>query len=96
MTKFSKVAPKLDLTTCFSYRLRAILSSYEIKLLAQCDSELKDSTFVLNLHIDAEFVLRDTGRCDCKKILHDPTNDNFSVFFLFTLLTRKIGSRLSL
>ena len=45
----------------------------------------------------AEFALRDKGRCDCKKILHDPTNDNFSVFFLlFTLLTRKIGNRLSL
>ena len=49
--------------------------------------------FDLNLHIDAEFALRDIGRCDSKKILHDPTNDN--VFF-FTLLTRKIGSRLSL
>ena len=81
MTKFSKVAPKLDLTTCFSYRLRAILSSYEINLLAQCDSELKDSTCVLNLHIDAEFALRDTGRCDSKKILHDLTNDNFSFVF---------------
>ena len=40
--------------------------------------------FDLNLHIDAEFALRDTGRCDSKKILHDPTNDNFSVF-LFLL-----------
>ena len=36
--------------------------------------------FDLNLHIDAEFALRDIGRCDSKKILHDPTNDN--VFFL--------------
>ena len=42
--KFSKVAPKQDLKTCFSKRLRAILSSYEIKLVAQRDSELKDST----------------------------------------------------
>ena len=33
------------------------------------------------MHIDAEFALRDTGRCDSKKILHDPTNDNFAVFF---------------
>ena len=29
--------------------------------------------FDLNFHIDAEFALRDTGRCDSKKILHDPT-----------------------
>ena len=50
--------------------------------------------FDLNLHIDAEFALRDTGRCDNKKILRDPTNDNFSVFL--TLSTRKIGNRLSL
>ena len=48
--------------------------------------------FDSNLHIDAEFALRDTGRCDSKKILHDPTNDNF----FFTLLTRKIGNSLSL
>ena len=34
--------------------------------------------FELNLHIDAEFALHDTGRCDSKKILHDP----FSVFFV--------------
>ena len=46
--------------------------------MAQRDSELKDST---DLHIDVEFALRDTGRCDSKKILRDPTNDNFSVFF---------------
>ena len=59
--------------------------------MAQRDSELKDSTFK-NLHIDAEFALRDTGCCDSKKILHDPTNDNFSFF----LSTRKIGNRLSL
>ena len=50
--------------------------------------------FDLNLHIDAEFALRDTGRCDNKKIFRDPTNDNFSVFL--TLSTRKIGNRLSL
>ena len=47
--------------------------------------------FDLNLHIDA-----DTGRCGIKKILHDPTNDNFSVFFFLLLSTRKIGNRLSL
>ena len=34
--------------------------------------------FDLNLHIDA-----DTGRCGIKKLLHDPTNDNFSVFFFY-------------
>ena len=39
--------------------------------------------FDLNLHIDAEFALRDTGRSDSKKILRDPTNDNFSVFFFY-------------
>ena len=39
--------------------------------------------FDLNLHIDAEFALRDTCRCDSKKILRDTTNDNFSVFFFF-------------
>ena len=54
------------------------------------------------MHIDAEFALRDTDRCDSKKMLHDPTNDNFSVFFFFfvlfcfvlfffTLSTGKIG-----
>ena len=37
--------------------------------------------FDLNLHIDAEFALRDTACCDSKKTLHDPTNENFSVFF---------------
>ena len=31
------MAPKPDLKTRFSQRLRAILSSYEIKLVAQCD-----------------------------------------------------------
>ena len=50
-------------------------SGYVIKLVAQRD-------FDLNLHIDAEFALRDAGCCDTKKILHDPTNDNFSGFFL--------------
>ena len=35
------------------------------------------------MHIDAEFALRDTDRCDSKKMLHDPTNDNFSGFFFF-------------
>ena len=44
ITKFSKVATKLELKTCFSWRLIAILSSYAIKLVAQRDSELKDST----------------------------------------------------
>ena len=89
------MAPKLDLRTCFSYILRAILSSYEIKRLAQCDSELKDSTCVLNLHIDAEFALRDTGRC-VKKFFMILQMTIFLFFFLFTLLTRKIGNRLSL
>ena len=61
------------------------------------------------MHIDAEFALRDTDRCDSKKMLHDPTNDNFSVFFFvfcfvllffvfffFHFITGKIGNRLSL
>ena len=34
------------------------------------------------MHVDAEFALRDTGCCDSKNIVHDPTNDNFSDFFL--------------
>ena len=38
--------------------------------------------FDFNLHIDAEFALRDTDRCDSKKILHDPTNDNFFFDFI--------------
>ena len=45
--------------------------------------------FDLNLHIDAEFAWRDTGRCGIKKILHDPTNDNFSAFFFFTFINKK-------
>ena len=39
--------------------------------------------FDFNLHIDAEFALRDSGRCDSKKIHHDLTNDNFSFFFFY-------------
>ena len=51
--------------------------------------------FDSNLHVDAEFTLCDTGCCDSKKILHDPTYDNFSVFL--TLSTRKrIRNRLSI
>ena len=79
------MAPKLDLKTCFRQRLRAILSSHEIKLVAQRDPELKDST----LHIDAEFALRDTSRCDSKKILHDPTNDNVFFFYFINKKNRK-------
>ena len=41
------------------------------------------------MHIDAEFVLRDTGRSDSKKILRDPTNDNFTVFFFFFYFINK-------
>ena len=48
--------------------------------------------FDLNLHIDAEFALRDIGRCDSKKFF---TILQMTMFF-FTLLTRKIGSKLSL
>ena len=42
------------------------------------------------MHIDAEFALRDTqAAVIVKKILHDPTNDNFSVFFFFFLLDQQ-------
>ena len=44
--------------------------------------------FDLNLHTDSEFALPDTGRCDRKKIIHDLTNDNFSVLF-FYFINRK-------
>ena len=50
--------------------------------------------FDLNLHIDAEFALRDTCRCDSKKILRDTTNDNFSVFFFFFLLYQQEKSEI--
>ena len=49
--------------------------------------------FDLNLHIEAEFALRDTGCCDSKKILHDPTSDNFSIFWALSTRER-IGNRL--
>ena len=72
------------------------INSYFVKLCNKTcgTTRFRIEGFDLNLHIDAEFALRDTGRCDNKKILRDPTNDNFSVFL--TLSTRKIGSRLSL
>ena len=39
------------------------------------------------MHIDAEFALRDTqAAVIVKKILHDPTNDNFSVFLFFIII----------
>ena len=75
------------------------INSYFVKLCYKTcgTARFRIQGFDLNLHIDAEFALRDTGRCDSKKILRDPTNDNFSVFFFFfTLSTRKIGNRLSL
>ena len=74
------------------------INSYFVKLCNKTcgTARFRIQGFDLNLHIDAEFALRDTGRCDSKKILRDPTNDNFSVFFFFTLSTRKIGNRLSL
>ena len=72
------------------------INSYFVKLCNKTcgTTRFRIEGFDLNLHIDAEFALRDTGRCDSKKILHDP----FSVFFFFffTLSTRKIGNRLSL
>ena len=37
----------------------------------------------------AEFALRDTGRSESKKILHHPTNDNFSILFFFYLINKK-------
>ena len=72
------------------------IKSYLVKLCNRTcgTTRFRIEGFDLNLHIDAEFALRDTGRCDNKKILRDPTNDNFSVFL--TLSTRKIGNRLSL
>ena len=68
--KFSKVAPKLDLKTCFRQRLIAILSSYEIKLVAKRDSELKVSTQEANV----QFALRDdTGCCHSEIISYSNT-----------------------
>ena len=74
------------------------INSYFVKLCNKTcgTTRFRIERFDLNLHIDAEFALRDTGRSDSKKILRDPTNDNFSVFFFFTLSTRKIVNRLSL
>ena len=49
---------KLDLKTCSIERLRAILSSYVIKL--NCGTtRFGIEGFDLNLHIDGEFALRD-------------------------------------
>ena len=81
------------------------INSYFVKLCNKTcgTTRFRIEGFDLNLHIDAEFALRDTGRSDSKKILRDPTKDNFSVFFFlvflflfFTLSTRKIVNRLSL
>ena len=62
------------------------MKSYFVKLCNETcgTTRFRIEGFDLNLHIDAEFALRDTGRCDSKKNLHDPTNDNFP-FFLFLL-----------
>ena len=56
--------------------------SYFVKLCNKtCGTKkFRIEGFDLNLHIDAEFALRDNGCSDSKKILHDPTNDNFSFF----------------
>ena len=53
--------------------------------------QFRTEGFDSNLHVDAEFALCDTGCCDSKKILHDPTYDSFSVFL--TLPSRKIMDR---
>ena len=60
------------------------IKSYFVKLCNKTcfTTRFRIEGFDLNLHIDAEFASRDTGRCDSKNILHDPTNDNFSGFFL--------------
>ena len=67
------------------------MKSYFVKLCNETcgTTRFRIEGFDLNLHIDAEFALRDTGRCDSKKILHDPTNDNFSVFFGFNSINKK-------
>ena len=54
----------------------------------QGDSELKDSTYICILMLNSHCV---TPGAVMVKILHDPTNDNFSVFFFYF-----IGNRLSL
>ena len=63
------------------------INSYFVKLCNKTcgTTRFRIEGFDLNLHIDAEFALRDTGPCDSKKIIRDPTNDNFSVFFFFLL-----------
>ena len=60
------------------------IKSYFVKLRNKTcgTTRFRIERFDLNLHIDAEFALRDTGRSDSKKILRDPTNDNFSVYFI--------------
>ena len=44
---------------------------------------------LLNLYIDAEFALHDTGCCVSKKILHDPTT--IFLFFFFNFINKKTG-----
>ena len=49
--------------------------------MAQRDSELKDSTYICILMPNSHRVT--SAAVMLKKILHDPTNDNFSVFFFY-------------
>ena len=61
------------------------INSYFVKLCNKTcgTTRFRIEGFDWNLHIDAEFALRDTaGHCDSKKILHDPTNDNFNPYFI--------------